>query len=131
MNNFQSFDDRDNGAMLTGVLAGCLSGSGAFLVVIKEWWAWGWGPGGWSWSDIAHAYWLAFAGHLFPSYKGDLGTWNAFREWLRLRHQYDAFTASFWVPFLIGLSVGLAVGWIVVRAVNRKGASYIRGAKFN
>lgn len=131
MNNFQGFDAKDDGALLAAVLMGCLTGGGVFLLVLSEWWAWGWGPGLWSRSDIARAYWLSFVGHLFPSYKGDMGTWSALREWLHSHHQYDAFVASFWIPFMIGLSVGSLTAWLVVRAVNRRVPAYIRGARIN
>ncbi len=131
MNNFQGFDNRSNGAGVAGWLAGSLAGTGTFLLGIREWWAWGWVPGHWSRSGILHAYWLAFWGHLKPDYEGDLGTWGSFEAGLRAQHLYDAFVASFWVPFLIGAMVGILAGWLAVRAVNRNGAAYLRGGKFN
>lgn len=130
MNNFQGFDDRNNGAGIAGFLAGISSGIGTFLLGVREWWAWGWGPGNWSRSDILHAYWLAFWSHLHPPYKGDLGTWGSFEAYLRAHRQYDAFVASFWVPFLAGSGVGLLVAWFVVRIANRKNrAAFIRGSR--
>ena len=135
MNDFQGFDDRNNGAGITGALAGILAGTGTFLLGVREWWTWGWGPWDWSGSagksDTIHSYWLAFFGHLKPAYKGDLGTWGSFESWLRNRHQYDAFVASFWVPFLVGSMLGLLVGFWVFRSMNRKGAAYLRGGRFN
>jgi len=131
MNQFRGFDDQKNGAGLLGVLAGILTGSGMLLISIREWWAWGWGPGNWSRPDILHAYWLAFFGHLNPSYKGDLGTWPAFESWLRIHHRYDAFVASFWVPLLVSICVGFLVGLLVSRATNKKYPPFVRGARIN
>ncbi len=131
MNNFQGFDNRNNDAGIAGWLAGCLSGIGTFLLGVREWWAWGWGPGHWSRSDIFHAYWLAFVGHLYSPYEGDLGTWGSFEAYLRSHHQYDSFVASFWIPFLAGSTLGILVGWLVVRALSKKDAAYLRGGKFN
>ena len=129
MSHFQGFDDRKNGAGILGLLAGLLAGAGTVLLEVREWWAWGWGPGNWSRSDILHSYWLAFFGHLNPSYKGDLGTWGSFEGYLRSHHQYDAFVASFWVPFLVGSVVGILTGLWVFRLVNKKGGTYIRGSR--
>ena len=131
MNHFQGFDDRKNGAGILGLLAGVLVGVGTVLLEVREWWAWGWGPGDWSRADILHAYWLAFFGHLNPSYEGDLGTWGAFEAYLRSHHQYDAFVASFWVPFLVGTMVGLLVGFWIFKSMNKKPPAFIRGGRFN
>lgn len=131
MNDFQGFDNRNNGAGIAGTLAGVLSGLGTFIGLESLWWRMGWGPGNWNRSDIFHSYWLAFIGHVNPSYKGDLGTWISFENWLRARHQYDAFMAAFWVPFLVGTMIGLVTAWFVVRTVNKSGASYVRGSRIN
>ena len=135
MNDFQGFDNRNNGAGIAGLLVGITTGAGTFLLGVREWWVWGWGPWSWSYpqgkSATIHAYWLALVGHVNPSYKGDLGTWGSFEAGLRGSHQYDAFVASFWVPFLIGASIGLLAAWLVVRASNRKGAAYLRGGRFD
>lgn len=131
MNNFHGFDDQKNGAGILALLAGLASGTGAFLLVVREWWAWGWGPGNWSRADILHSYWLAFFGHSNPSYKGDLGTWLEFETLLRRHHQYDAFVASFWVPFLVGTMVGLLVGFWIFKSMNKKPPAFIRGGRFN
>lgn len=130
MNNFQGFDNQNNGAGVGGVLAGLLAGCGTWIGLEILWWRLGWGPGHWSRSDIFHAYWLAFWSHLYPSYKGDLGTWASFEAWLRAQHQYDAFVASFWFPFIAGSLAGLVTAWFVVRIANRKNtAAFIRGSR--
>ena len=131
MSYFRGFDEQENGAGILGALAGLLSGGAVFLLAEREWWAWGWGPGNWSRSVILHAWWLAFMGHVNPSYMGDLGSWPHLSAWLRSHHQYDAFVASFWVPFLIGTSVGILAAWFLVRAVNRRGPAYVRGSRIN
>ena len=131
MNNFQSFDDRNNGAGIAGSLVGSLAGAGIFLLVLREWWAWGWGPGHWNRSAILHAYWLAFWGNLNPAYEGDYGTWGALKLRLLSHHVFDSFVASFWIPFLMGTSVGILTSWLVVRAINRKGPAYVRGSRIN
>jgi hypothetical protein len=129
MNNIQGFDQRNNDAGTVGILAGIVAGAGTFLLGIREWWGWGWGPGNWSRADIFHAYWLAFFGYLFPSYKSDLGTWFSLEAWLRSRHQYDAFVASFWIPFIVSGIVGFVVGLLVSQAINRQGKNYRRGSR--
>lgn len=131
MAEFRGFDNQNNGAGTAGILAGFVVGTGTFLLVVREWWEWGWGPGHWSRSDIFHTYWLAFWGHLNPSYRGDLGTWGSFEAWLRAHHQYDSFVASFWVPFLAGSMVGILTAWLVVRAFNRQRKSYLRGSRIH
>lgn len=132
MNDFRGFDDRKNGAGLMGSLAGILTGTGSILISIREWWAWGWGPGNWSRSDILHAYWLAFFGHLNPSYEGDLKmTWPAFGLWLQSHRQYDAFVASFWIPFIVSGILGFLVGMLVFRSIDKKSDTYIRGGRVN
>jgi hypothetical protein len=131
MNNFQGFDNQNNGAGVGGVLAGLLAGCGTWIGLEILWWRLGWGPGHWSRSDIFHAYWLAFWSHLYPPYKGDLGTWGSFETWLRAQHQYDAFVASFWAPFLVGTTIGILVAAAVVRAINKKGAAVLRGGRLS
>lgn len=133
MAEFQGFDNQNNGAGTAGLLSGIVLGIGTFLFGIREWWKWGWGA--WSWadpegkSDTIHAYWLAFWGHLIPTYKGDFGTWWLFSTWLHNHHKYDSFVASFWVPFIIGSSVGILTAWFVVRASNRQRKNFLRGSR--
>ncbi|MHB8544824.1 MAG: hypothetical protein ACYC9S_12620 [Leptospirales bacterium] len=135
MNHFQGFDDQNKGSGIVGILVGSLAGIGAFVGSEWAWWRMGWGP--WIWSGPAgrsetiHAFWLAFFGHLNPSYSGDLGTWVSFASWLKSRHEYDAFVASFWIPFLIGAIVGLLSGLLVSGTINKKGAAYVRGSRIN
>jgi hypothetical protein len=127
---FQGFDEKGNNAGLMGALTGAVAGTVSVLFGIREWWAWGWGPEDWNRSTILHAYWLAFVGHLVPTYRSDFGAWEDFRNWLLLHHEYDAFVASFWVPMLVGTMVGLLAAVSVVRAMNRKsGGKYIRGSR--
>lgn len=136
MNNFQGFDNQNNGAKITGTLAGTLTGIGTFIGFENVWWRLGWGP--WAWSvpsgssATLHAYWLAIAGHIYPTYKGDFKnhpTWFSFESWLRNVHQYDAFMASFWIPLIVSIIAGILVGVRVVRAINRKDAAYVRGGQ--
>ena len=129
MTQFQGFDNRNNGGGIAGIFVGTLCGLGTFIGLESFWWRMGWGPGDWNRSDIFHAYWLAFIGHVIPSYKGDLGTWISFGNWLRSRHQYDSFAAAFWIPFLVGIMTGLLTAWLVVRSANRSGSSYVRGSQ--
>lgn len=131
MNQFSGFDEQNNGSGIFGILAGMAAGTGLFLLGAREWWAWGWGPGNWSRSEILHAYWLAFWGSLNPSYEGDLGTWSSLRRGLLSHHEYDAFVASFWGPFLLGSIVGLLTGFLVVKALGKKDPAYIRGSRIN
>ncbi|MHB1758338.1 MAG: hypothetical protein ACYCT9_12680 [Leptospirillum sp.] len=135
MSNFRGFDDQKNGSGIVGVLAGSLSGIGAYLGAEWGWWRLGWGP--WEWavpagrSDTIHAYWLAIWGHVNPSYAGDFGTWFSFESWLRGRHLYDAFVASFWVPLIVSVIAGILVGVLVSGAINKKDTPFIRGGRFN
>ena len=135
MNNFQGFDDQKNGSEIVASLAGSLAGIGAYLGAEWAWWHLGWGPWNWSVSagrsDTIHAYWLAFFGHLNPSYKGDFGTWLEFEIWLRSRHMYDAFVASFWVPLTVSVITGILIGFWIFRSMNKKEAPFIRGGRFN
>ena len=135
MNNFQGFDDQKNEAGIVGLLAGSLSGIGTYIGSEWAWWSMGLGP--WAWSGpsgrsaTVHAYWLVIVGHLKASYEGDWGTWFSFESLLRNRHQYDAFVASFWIPLIVSVTFGILIGVRVAGAMNRKGASYLRGGKFS
>ncbi len=129
MSHFQGFDNQNNEAKTAGLLTGIVLGSVTFLLGVREWWSWGWGPGNWSRSDILHAYWLAFWGNLNPSYVGDLGSWGNLKSWLLDHHAFDSFVASFWVPVIVGATIGILTAWFVIRAINKQKKGYIRGSR--
>ena len=139
MAEFQGLDNRNNDAGIAGVLLGSVCGTGTFIGVENVWWRMGWGP--WEWrpgsggkSSTIHAYFLYSIHHIFPNHVSDLNhgqTWFEFHAWLISNHINDAFFASFWVPLVLGILVGLASAWFVVRAINRQRKSFLRGSRIH
>ena len=136
MANIQGSDNRNNDAGLAGLLVGIVSGTGTFIGLENVWWRMGWGP--WNWlnpggkSATIHAYFLYAIHHFFPNHVSDLNngqTWFEFRNWLISNHLNDAFFASFWVPLVLGILVGLATAWLVLRASNRQRKNFLRGSR--
>jgi hypothetical protein len=136
MAEFQGLEKQNNDAGLAGLLVGIVSGTGTFIGLENVCWRMGWGPWNWSgpegqWATI-HAYFLYAIHHFFPNHVSDLNngqTWFEFRNWLISNHINDAFFASFWVPLVLGILVGLATAWLVVRASNRQRKNYLRGSR--
>ena len=136
MAEFQGLEKQNNDAGLAGLLVGIVSGTGTFIGLENVCWRMGWGPWNWSgpegqWATI-HAYFLYVIHHFFPNHVSDLNngqTWFEFRNWLISNHINDAFFASFWVPLVLGILVGLATAWLVVRASNRQRKNYLRGSR--